>query len=67
MGEWKKCSDELPSKDGFYYVTNQPNSGISAIFQYDGYGFKEMGIYRPVNFWKDLEFTEQRYFIFATS
>lgn len=59
--EWIRCSDELPTKDGLYEVTNLPEaSGSQGILQYDGYGFIHEGIYRPVDYWRNHTSTREK-------
>jgi hypothetical protein len=59
--KWICIIDELPPKDGQYLVTNNPGSKISAIAEYDGYGFLDDGLYIQINFWKPVDQQEKRY------
>jgi len=61
--DWIRCSDELPPRDGLYEVTNIPEVwGSQGILEYDGYGFRHEGSYRPVSYWRAYAATrEKRY------
>jgi hypothetical protein len=61
---WIKCSDELPSEDGFYEICSHPDINLSldgGIAFYDGIGFLICGIYRRPGFWRKFERLEKKY------
>jgi hypothetical protein len=58
---WICIIDELPPKDGQYLVTNNPGGKVSAIAEYDGYGFLADELYIQINFWKPVDQQEKRY------
>jgi|GEM_PF-6832136 hypothetical protein len=50
--KWVSTEDELPDRDGYYLVTNNPkNSYDLGCCQYDGYGFRSLNTYRNVKYW----------------
>ena len=59
--EWKHVGRELPMKDGFYAVTNNPMHDVEGICWYDGYGFLYESIYRNPTYWKEIERKQKRY------
>ena len=67
MTEWILCEDELPPKDGFFEVTNNPkhafypSSNLNGVIYYDGIGFLFAGAYRPVKYWREYKPIEKRY------
>lgn len=68
--QWIETEKELPSEDGTYEITNNPNwegdldwtqrHPISTAY-YDGWGFSYGGIYREPKYWRKFELRERRY------
>lgn len=59
MTRWISISEQLPPNDGLYEVTNHPHihddtfkQSLSGLAEYDGYGFKYLGIYRTPLYWR---------------
>lgn len=64
---WKDVDIELPPCDGIYEITNDVFLSMNnkkydlECLDYDGYGFKFLGIYRPVKYWRFCLPLEKKY------
>ena len=68
---WIETEKELPPCDGVYEVTNLQiiDTEIACealtidlgIADYDGYGFKYLGVYRKPRFWREVPNREKKY------
>lgn len=62
MEEWIDADKELPPCDGFYEVTNNPESILYIeTLSYDGIGFFYINSYRPVRYWRPIKPIHKKY------
>jgi len=61
---WIDVNEELPPRNGFYEVTNNPSGPDTfpnvGFAKYDGYGFLIDSIYREPSFWRVYKPSKQR-------
>ena len=60
--KWINADEELPEKDGYYWVSNHPEKPFDfGTCQYDGFGFISDGIYRNVKYWANPKPMQKKY------
>jgi hypothetical protein len=59
--EWFDTQEELPPKDGIYYVCDLEYGWDAGIAFYDGWGFKFEGSYHQPKYWAFVPDSAKKY------